>query len=99
MKMNEDLEKEFTLSEEIMEQIVARVKGMVVEAESITLPTSPVEAVRPEEVKKTSGEDVKTLEVTFPEFLQDSVVPLLKLCLEKVQVVSTVLHYPVSLRL
>ncbi|OAE34454.1 hypothetical protein AXG93_2886s1170 [Marchantia polymorpha subsp. ruderalis] len=43
-----------------------------------TLPTSPVEEVRPEEGKKTSGEDVKTLEITFPEFLQDSVVPLLK---------------------
>ncbi|OAE32233.1 hypothetical protein AXG93_4525s1140 [Marchantia polymorpha subsp. ruderalis] len=78
MKMNEDLEKEFTLSEEILEQVVARVGGTVVEAEGTTLPTSPVEEVRPEEGKKTSGEDVKTLEVTFLEFLQDSVEPLLK---------------------
>ncbi|OAE33728.1 hypothetical protein AXG93_2884s1000 [Marchantia polymorpha subsp. ruderalis] len=78
MKTNEDLEKEFTLSEEILEQVVARVGGTVVEAEGITLPTSPVEEVRPEEGEKTSGEDVKTLEITFPEFLQDSVVPLLK---------------------
>ncbi|OAE29760.1 hypothetical protein AXG93_810s1010 [Marchantia polymorpha subsp. ruderalis] len=32
-----------------------------------------------EEVRmKTSNEEVKTLEVTFPDFLQDSVVPLLK---------------------
>ncbi|OAE27655.1 hypothetical protein AXG93_3286s1020 [Marchantia polymorpha subsp. ruderalis] len=27
---------------------------------------------------KTSGEEVKTLEITFPNFLHDSVVPLLK---------------------
>lgn len=78
MKMNEDLEKEFTLSEEILEQVVARVGGTVVEAEGITLPTPPVEEVRPKEGEKTSGEDVKTLVITFPEFLQDSVVPLLK---------------------
>ncbi|OAE26640.1 hypothetical protein AXG93_793s1000 [Marchantia polymorpha subsp. ruderalis] len=77
MKMNEDLEKEFTLSEEILEQVVARVGGTVVEAEGISLPTSPVKEVRTEG-EKTSGEDVKTLEITFPEFLQDSVVPLLK---------------------
>ncbi|OAE19478.1 hypothetical protein AXG93_1040s1420 [Marchantia polymorpha subsp. ruderalis] len=83
MKMNEDLEKEFTLSEEILEQVVARVGGTVVEAEGITLPTSPVEEVRPEEGEKTSGEDVKTLEITFSEFLHDSVVPLLKYLDEK----------------
>ncbi|OAE33098.1 hypothetical protein AXG93_1913s2000 [Marchantia polymorpha subsp. ruderalis] len=63
MKMNEDLEKEFTLSEEILEKVVARVGGTAVEAEGITLPTSPVEEVRTEEVEKTLGEDVKTLEI------------------------------------
>ncbi|OAE22965.1 hypothetical protein AXG93_1384s1010 [Marchantia polymorpha subsp. ruderalis] len=78
LKMNEDLEKESTLSEEILEQVVARIGGTVVEADGITLPTSPVEEVRPEEEKKASGEDAKVLEVTFPDFLQDSVVPLLK---------------------
>ncbi|OAE20094.1 hypothetical protein AXG93_2611s1000 [Marchantia polymorpha subsp. ruderalis] len=79
MKMNENLEKEFTSSKEILEQVVARIGGTVVEAEGITLPTSLVEEVRPEEEQKTSlGEEVKTLEVTFPEFLQDSLVPLLK---------------------
>ncbi|OAE31108.1 hypothetical protein AXG93_1928s1010 [Marchantia polymorpha subsp. ruderalis] len=55
-----------------------RVGGTVVDAADIILPSSPVEDVRPEEEKKTSGEEVKTLEVTFPDFLQDSVVPLLK---------------------
>ncbi|OAE29583.1 hypothetical protein AXG93_4003s1040 [Marchantia polymorpha subsp. ruderalis] len=59
-------------------QVVARVGGTVVEVEATTLPKSPVEELRPEEGEKTSGEEVKTLEVTFPEFLQDSVVPLLK---------------------
>ncbi|OAE18862.1 hypothetical protein AXG93_4606s1040 [Marchantia polymorpha subsp. ruderalis] len=57
MKMNEDLEKEFTLSEEILEQVVTRVGGTVMEAEDITLPTSPVEEMRPEEGEKTSGKD------------------------------------------
>ncbi|OAE26670.1 hypothetical protein AXG93_641s1110 [Marchantia polymorpha subsp. ruderalis] len=40
--MNEDLEKESTLSEEILEQVVTQIEGTVVEAEGITLPTSPV---------------------------------------------------------
>ncbi|OAE20262.1 hypothetical protein AXG93_1332s1000 [Marchantia polymorpha subsp. ruderalis] len=61
MKMNKDLEKESTLSEEILEQVVARVRGMVVEAEGITLPTSFVEEVRPEEGKKTLGQEVKSI--------------------------------------
>ncbi|OAE27639.1 hypothetical protein AXG93_3337s1010 [Marchantia polymorpha subsp. ruderalis] len=43
MQMNEDVKKEFTLSEEILEQVVARVGGTVVKAEGITLPTFPVE--------------------------------------------------------
>ncbi|OAE30189.1 hypothetical protein AXG93_4295s1440 [Marchantia polymorpha subsp. ruderalis] len=78
LKMNEDLEKESTLSEEIVEQVVARIGGTVVEADGITLPTSPGEWVRSEEEKKASSEDAKVLEVTFADFLQDSVVPLLK---------------------
>lgn len=57
------------MSEEILEQVVARIGGTVVEAEGITLPTFLVEEVRPEEGKKASGEDVKTLEDTIPEFL------------------------------
>ncbi|OAE29584.1 hypothetical protein AXG93_4003s1050 [Marchantia polymorpha subsp. ruderalis] len=54
------------------------VGGTVVEVADITLPSSPVEDVTPEEEKETSGVEVKMLEVTFPDFLQDSVVPLLK---------------------
>ncbi|OAE30325.1 hypothetical protein AXG93_4201s1260 [Marchantia polymorpha subsp. ruderalis] len=65
------------------ELVVAQIGGTVVEAEGITLPTSPMEEVRPEEGKNTSGKDVKTLEITFPDFLQDSVVPLLKYLDEK----------------
>lgn len=57
--------KELTLSDEILEQVVAQVGGTVVDATDITLPSSPVEDVRPEEEKKTSGEEMKTLEVTF----------------------------------
>ncbi|OAE20983.1 hypothetical protein AXG93_267s1130 [Marchantia polymorpha subsp. ruderalis] len=76
--MNEDSVKESTLSDEIMEQVVARIGGTVVKADGITLPTSLVEEVRPEEEKEASGEDAKVLEVTFPDFLHDSVVPLLK---------------------
>ncbi|OAE26891.1 hypothetical protein AXG93_4762s1010 [Marchantia polymorpha subsp. ruderalis] len=37
------------------EVVVAQIGGTVVEAEGITLPTSPVEEVRPEEGKKASG--------------------------------------------
>ncbi|OAE26119.1 hypothetical protein AXG93_2227s1020 [Marchantia polymorpha subsp. ruderalis] len=73
MKMNEDLEREFTLSEEILKQVVARVGGTVVEVEGITLQTSPVEEVRPEEGKKTSGE-----EVLLPSALTIKALPLVK---------------------
>ncbi|OAE24794.1 hypothetical protein AXG93_3086s1010 [Marchantia polymorpha subsp. ruderalis] len=65
-------------SKERTEMVVAQVGGTVVDVADVTLPSSPVEDVRPEEEFKTSGEEVKTLEVTFPDFLEDSVVPLLK---------------------
>lgn len=58
LKMNDDLEKESTLNEKILKQVVARIEGTVVEDDGITLPTSPVEEVRPEEEKKASGEGV-----------------------------------------
>ncbi|OAE21274.1 hypothetical protein AXG93_868s1110 [Marchantia polymorpha subsp. ruderalis] len=54
------------------------VGGTVVEATDIALPSSPVEEVRSEEEMKTSEEEPKELVVCFPDFLQDSVVPLLK---------------------
>lgn len=70
--------KELTLNDEILEQVVAQVEEMVVDAADITLPSSPTEDVRPEEEKKTSKEESKVVDITFPDFLQDSVVPLLK---------------------
>ncbi|OAE35067.1 hypothetical protein AXG93_1679s1000 [Marchantia polymorpha subsp. ruderalis] len=77
-KKDDELMKELTLSEKILEQVVAQVGGTAIEAPDVTLPSTLVEDVRPEEEKKTSGEEVKTLEVTFPDFLQVSVVPLLQ---------------------
>ncbi|OAE24344.1 hypothetical protein AXG93_4343s1090 [Marchantia polymorpha subsp. ruderalis] len=56
-------------------EIVART---VVDAADIALPSSPVEDVRPEEETKTLEEQPKELVVSLPDFLQDSVVPLLK---------------------
>ncbi|OAE22374.1 hypothetical protein AXG93_2318s1210 [Marchantia polymorpha subsp. ruderalis] len=77
-KTNEELVKELTLSDEILEQVFAHVEEMVIDAADIALPSSPVEDVRPEEEKKTSEEKSKGVEITFPDFLQDSVVPLMK---------------------
>ncbi|OAE24678.1 hypothetical protein AXG93_4040s1050 [Marchantia polymorpha subsp. ruderalis] len=78
LERNEELVKEPTLSEEILERIVAQIGGTVIEPADATLPPTPVADVRPKDGGKTSGEEVKALEVTFPEFLQDSVVPLLQ---------------------
>ncbi|OAE31763.1 hypothetical protein AXG93_4874s1280 [Marchantia polymorpha subsp. ruderalis] len=77
-KMSEELVKELTLSDEILEQVVAQVEGTVEDAADIALPSSPVEDVRPEGETKTLKEEPKELVVSFPNFLQDSVVPLLK---------------------
>ncbi|OAE24578.1 hypothetical protein AXG93_2415s1600 [Marchantia polymorpha subsp. ruderalis] len=55
-KTSEELVKELTLSDEILEQVVAQVGGTVVDTADITLPSSPTEDVRPEEEKKTSEE-------------------------------------------
>lgn len=65
---------EVTLSEAILEQIVAEVGGTVgnqVEEPRLSPPEEEVSM-------KTSDEEVKTLEITFTDFLQDSVVPFLK---------------------
>ncbi|OAE30810.1 hypothetical protein AXG93_857s1120 [Marchantia polymorpha subsp. ruderalis] len=77
-KKSEELMKKVTLSEKILEQVVAQVGGTVVFAADVTLPSSLVEDVRLEVETKTSEEELKGVEVTFPDFLQDSVVPLLK---------------------
>ncbi|OAE24506.1 hypothetical protein AXG93_2194s1000 [Marchantia polymorpha subsp. ruderalis] len=77
-KTSEELIKELTLSDEVLEQVVAQVGGTVVDATDIALLSPPVEEVRPEEETKTSEEEPKELVVSFSDFLQDSVVPLLK---------------------
>ncbi|OAE31984.1 hypothetical protein AXG93_4421s1370 [Marchantia polymorpha subsp. ruderalis] len=77
-KMSEELVKEVTLSDEVLEQIVAQIGGTVVDASDSALPSSPTEEVRPAKETKTSQEESKELVVSFPDFLQDSVVPLLK---------------------
>ncbi|OAE32851.1 hypothetical protein AXG93_1409s1180 [Marchantia polymorpha subsp. ruderalis] len=78
LKKSEELVKELTLSDKILEQVVAQVGVTVVDAADITLPSSPVEDVRTKEEKKTSEEESKGVEITFSDFLHDSVVPLLK---------------------
>ncbi|OAE18893.1 hypothetical protein AXG93_2795s1010 [Marchantia polymorpha subsp. ruderalis] len=76
-KTSGELVKELMLREEILEQAVAHVGGMVVDTTDIPLPPSLEEEIRPEVEKKTS-EEPKKLDVTFPYFLQDSVASLLK---------------------
>ncbi|OAE30295.1 hypothetical protein AXG93_3964s1080 [Marchantia polymorpha subsp. ruderalis] len=63
---------------ERMEIVVAQVGGTVVDATDIALPSSPLEEMRLEEETKTLEEESKELVVSFRDFLQDSVVPLLK---------------------
>ncbi|OAE19818.1 hypothetical protein AXG93_4639s1020 [Marchantia polymorpha subsp. ruderalis] len=70
--------RELTLSEAIPEQIVAQVGGTVEDITEILEPPSPEEEVRSEVATKTPEEGPKALEIAFPDFLQDSVVPLLK---------------------
>ncbi|OAE25253.1 hypothetical protein AXG93_4785s1000 [Marchantia polymorpha subsp. ruderalis] len=60
------------------EMVFAQVGRTLVDAADITLPSCPAEDVRPKEEKKTSEEESKEIEITFLDFLQDSVVPLLK---------------------
>ncbi|OAE21954.1 hypothetical protein AXG93_242s1380 [Marchantia polymorpha subsp. ruderalis] len=77
-KTSEELIKELTLSDKILEHIVAQVGGKVVDAPNSALPSSPTGEVRTAEETRTSQEELKELVVFFPDFLQDSVVPLLK---------------------
>ncbi|OAE32793.1 hypothetical protein AXG93_374s1200 [Marchantia polymorpha subsp. ruderalis] len=77
-KISEEFVKELTLSDKVLEQFVAQVGVMVVDAPDSALPSSLAEEVRHEEETKTSEEEPKELVVSFPDFLHDSVVPLLK---------------------
>lgn len=61
-----------------MKQVVAQVGGTVVESPEILSPQATKEVVRPEAEMKSSEQEPKELVVTFPDFLQDNVVPLLK---------------------
>ncbi|OAE32748.1 hypothetical protein AXG93_512s1010 [Marchantia polymorpha subsp. ruderalis] len=77
-KTSEELVKELTLSDKVLAQVVAQVGGTVVDATNIALPSSPAEEVRSAEETKTLEEEPKELIVSFLDFLQDSVVPVLK---------------------
>ncbi|OAE32331.1 hypothetical protein AXG93_3017s1000 [Marchantia polymorpha subsp. ruderalis] len=77
-KTSEEFAKELTLSEAILEQIVAQVGGTVGDITEIPEPPSPEKKVRSEAATKTSEERPKALEIAFADFLQDSVVSLLK---------------------
>ncbi|OAE33507.1 hypothetical protein AXG93_1467s1090 [Marchantia polymorpha subsp. ruderalis] len=72
-KTSEKLVKELTLSDKVLEQIVAQVGGTVVDAPDSALPSFLIEEVRPAEETKTSQEESKELVVSFPDFMQDSV--------------------------
>ncbi|OAE22287.1 hypothetical protein AXG93_2775s1000 [Marchantia polymorpha subsp. ruderalis] len=77
-RLKKELVKELTLSDKVLEQIVAQDGGTVVDASDSALPSSPTGEVRLAEETKTLQEEPKELIVSFPDFLQDSVVPLLK---------------------
>lgn len=58
-KTSEELVKELTLSEEILEEVVAQVDGTVVDDPEIPSPPPHEEEVRPEVKKKASEEELK----------------------------------------
>lgn len=66
------------MSEEILEQVVAQDGETVVDSHMITSSPPPEEAVRSEVEEKVAEKESKEFVVYFPNFLQDSVVPLLK---------------------
>ncbi|OAE34134.1 hypothetical protein AXG93_2891s1600 [Marchantia polymorpha subsp. ruderalis] len=77
-KISEELAKELTLNEAILEQIVAEVGGTVEDIADIPEPPPPEEEVRSEVATKILKEGPKALKIDFPDFLHDSVVSLLK---------------------
>ncbi|OAE21736.1 hypothetical protein AXG93_1618s1000 [Marchantia polymorpha subsp. ruderalis] len=83
LKMNEDMEKKSTFSEEILEQVVARIEGTVVEADGITLPTSPVEELGKTDMRsQESHMRMEKAEKAYRQ-LRDESTDELKLRLEK----------------
>lgn len=77
-KFIEEVATEFTLSEAILERIVVEVGGTVGNIAEDLEPPPLEEEVRSKIRTKTSEEKVKIMEITFLDFLQDSVVPLVK---------------------
>lgn len=83
MVVFESLEKIVAMSEAAAsttdeDSQVAQVGGTVIEFPEIPLPPPPEKEVRSEVEKKILEEKLKELVVYFPDFLQDSVVPVLK---------------------
>ncbi|OAE22653.1 hypothetical protein AXG93_328s1050 [Marchantia polymorpha subsp. ruderalis] len=76
-KASKELAKELTLSEEILEQVVAHVGRTVLDSLEIPSPSSSEEVIGPEVEEKAAEVESKELVVSFPNFLQDSVVSLL----------------------
>lgn len=77
-KTSEELARNLTLSKEILEQIVTRVDETVVDAPEFPSPPPPEGEVRPEAEKKVMEEEPRESIVSFLDFLQYSVTPLLK---------------------
>lgn len=82
-KASKELAKELTLSEEILEQVVAHVGRTVLDSLEIPSPSSSEEVIGPEVEEKAAEVESKELVVSFPNFLQDSVVSLLMYLDEK----------------
>lgn len=77
-KTSEEHGKELTMSEEILEHVVEQIDGTVVESPEIPSPHVSFGVVKPETNKRSSAEELKELVYTFPDFLQDDVIPSLK---------------------
>ncbi|OAE21656.1 hypothetical protein AXG93_3121s1050 [Marchantia polymorpha subsp. ruderalis] len=77
-KTSKEHAKELTLSEEILEHVVEHIGGTMVESSDIPLPQVSSGVVRLKVEKRSSAKEAKELMITFLDFLQDNVVPLLK---------------------
>ncbi|OAE24638.1 hypothetical protein AXG93_4863s1010 [Marchantia polymorpha subsp. ruderalis] len=65
-------------SEERTAMVVVQVGGTVIDSPKVPSPPPPGKEVRHKEEKKASEEESKDLVVYFSDFLQDSMIPLLK---------------------
>lgn len=76
-KTSEEIVKDLTLNEEILEQVVAQVEETVVDIPKVPSPPTEKE-VRPEAGKKVVKEESRGSIVSSSDFLQYSVTSLLK---------------------